>query len=242
MNEFEGLSKKERKSLKKQLEKKEQVKQIQSRKIANYSVIVIVLLIITGVVFWLLKSENGPKPGQTLADLGRDHIPLETKVDYNSNPPTSGPHDADWKKGGIYDFPPEDKKLVHSLEHGYIIISYNCDWQEKKISFNLISSAFAHEEDSSIATNSAKTSTDSAHLDLGQWKSDKSCSDLVSKLDGIGKNKKWQKIIVVPRPSLDNRFALTAWTKLDKFADYDENRITTFIKAYWDRGPEKTME
>lgn len=242
MNEFEGLSKKERKILKKQLENKEHGKQIQSRKIANFILTGIIILIIIGTVFWLYKADNGPKLGQTLADLGRDHIPLETKVDYNSNPPTSGKHDADWIKGGIYDFPPEDKKLVHSLEHGYIIISYNCDWQEKKASINLIPVVLAHEENSTIASDSASTSTNSAHLDLKEWKSDKSCSDLVSKLDGIGKNKKWQKIIVVPRPSLDNRFALTAWTKLDKFTDFDENRISTFIKAYWDRGPEKTME
>lgn len=48
-----------------------------------------------------------------------------TSVTYNSNPPTSGPHypyPAGW---GIYKNPPADEFLVHNLEHGGVIISYN---------------------------------------------------------------------------------------------------------------------
>ena len=39
-----------------------------------------------------------------------------------------------------------------------------------------------------------------------------------------------------------SQIALTAWTKLDTFDEPDEDRITAFVKAYRDKGPEKTME
>ncbi|MDZ4284195.1 MAG: DUF3105 domain-containing protein [Patescibacteria group bacterium] len=50
------------------------------------------------------------------------------------------------------------------------------------------------------------------------------------------------KVVVVPGPDLDTRFALTAWTRLDKFEDFDEERVRRFIKAYRNKGPEATAE
>jgi hypothetical protein len=52
-------------------------------------------------------------------------VEVGTSVTYNSTPPTSGPHypyPAGW---GIYKNPPADEFLVHNLEHGGVIISYN---------------------------------------------------------------------------------------------------------------------
>jgi hypothetical protein len=64
-------------------------------------------------------------PGTALANLGQKHIPETETVKYNSNPPTSGPHYAQWAEWGIYNDSPVDEKLVHNLEHGGIIVSYN---------------------------------------------------------------------------------------------------------------------
>ncbi len=64
-------------------------------------------------------------PGIHFPDLGQQHVEVGTSVAYNSNPPTSGPHypyPAGW---GIYKNPPADEFLVHNLEHGGVIISYN---------------------------------------------------------------------------------------------------------------------
>lgn len=64
-------------------------------------------------------------PGFRFPDLGQEHVEIGILVTYNSNPPTSGPHypyPADW---GIYVYPPPDEFLVHNLEHGGVIISYN---------------------------------------------------------------------------------------------------------------------
>lgn len=66
-------------------------------------------------------------PGRRIPDLGQRHVEVATPVTYNSNPPTSGPHypyPAGW---GIYNRPPVNEFLVHNLEHGGVIISYDPD-------------------------------------------------------------------------------------------------------------------
>ena len=98
--------------------------------------IIVVVTVIGGG--WLLFSQKptGATPGQTIPDLGRDHVPEGEIVEYNSNPPTSGSHYESWEKPGIYDRPLKDEKLVHSLEHGYIIVSYNCSRNSKLETFS----------------------------------------------------------------------------------------------------------
>lgn len=80
--------------------------------------------VVGGFVVWAYFQLNKPFPGEAVADMGREHVPAGTEVLYNSNPPTSGPHYAEWTRAGIYDPAPDDRNLVHSLEHGYVIISY----------------------------------------------------------------------------------------------------------------------
>jgi Protein of unknown function (DUF3105). len=40
------------------------------------------------------------------------------------------------------------------------------------------------------------------------------------------------QVILAPYPGMKTRIALTAWTKLDAFNDFDEKRIRRFITAY----------
>jgi hypothetical protein len=56
-------------------------------------------------------------------------------------------------------------------------------------------------------------------------------------VDFVTKNYKI-KVIVSPYPNLDTRYALTAWTWIDKFNDYDEGRIADFISKHVNQGPE----
>ncbi|HEY9846255.1 MAG TPA: DUF3105 domain-containing protein, partial [Candidatus Caenarcaniphilales bacterium] len=65
------------------------------------------------------------RPGTRIRDLGQEHVPEGTQVTYNSNPPTSGPHYQYPAAWGIYKTPPRDEFLVHNLEHGGVLISYN---------------------------------------------------------------------------------------------------------------------
>ncbi len=174
-----------------------------------------VVLLLVGLIIWTYIESSKPLPGQQIADLGRGHVPVGTPIDYNSNPPTSGKHYEEWAKAGIYNEPKDDRNLVHSLEHGYIIMSYNCDLKTPSLA-----------PDASLSA---------------QFQSD-DCKKLVSQLTNIYHQKGPHKLIVIPRPNLDSKLALTAWNRLDKFNIFDQKRMEDFIDAYRDHGPEQTME
>ena len=57
------------------------------------------------------------------------------------------------------------------------------------------------------------------------------CPELVAKLTEIVKRYETQ-VILAPYPGMRTRIALTAWTRLDAFDDFDEARIVRFIRAY----------
>ena len=203
---------------------------------------------VIGVGWYVTRSV----PGIRKEDQGRDHV---TAVDvasfqYNSNPPTSGPHLPTWVKTGVYNQPQSEGELIHSLEHGYVIVSYNCNVHLKaqssklktqKYNVNLKTflnqNVFAHEEgspsadfiDPTISTGSAVNETEG-------------CKTLVKQLTDLVNKKKLWKLIVVPRPGLDTTVALTAWIYIDTFDQYDDKRIARFIDYHRDQGPEKTME
>jgi Protein of unknown function (DUF3105) len=57
------------------------------------------------------------------------------------------------------------------------------------------------------------------------------CPELVEKLRGIVS--RYDKFVVLaPYPAMKTRIALTAWTRLDRFEEFDERRITRFIDSY----------
>jgi len=61
---------------------------------------------------------------ETFPEEGRTHLQPGERWSYRTDPPTSGPHSPDWVNPGFYtaELPPE--RLVHSLEHGHIVIYY----------------------------------------------------------------------------------------------------------------------
>ena len=60
--------------------------------------------------------------------VNRTHINEGSNgTDYNSNPPTSGPHWPQWSQNGIVDNSEADERYIHNLEHGYVWISYKSD-------------------------------------------------------------------------------------------------------------------
>lgn len=50
-----------------------------------------------------------------------------TKVEWNSNPPTSGPHYGQWALWGAYDRPVPLTMSTHNLEHGGIVMHFGPD-------------------------------------------------------------------------------------------------------------------
>lgn len=144
----------------------------------------------------------------------------------------------------------DDRNLVHSLEHGYVIISYNCE--RKGIGFRvqgIVKTVYAHGVEE--ATFSSTVATSSASLPES-FKSDE-CHKLVDQLISIRDKKDKARLIIIPRPNLDTKIALTAWDYIDKFdpstdsassglSEKDIVRIEKFIDAHINQGPEKTSE
>lgn len=88
------------------------------------------LAILMGGIFLITKQDerlNRPLMGQEITVESRTHVPEGTKIDYNSNPPAAGEHYAITAHGGIYGKVPADGNLVHSLEHGAVILWYKAD-------------------------------------------------------------------------------------------------------------------
>ena len=63
-------------------------------------------------------------------EIGRynQHVSEPTPIDYtglNNRPPTSGHHWPRWAECGFYDEGLPDELVVHNMEHGNIVVSYN---------------------------------------------------------------------------------------------------------------------
>lgn len=92
-----------------------------------------IAILVTGALGYGVWEGLKPKPGvrvQVMASV--PHIDTGEQHDvYNSDPPTSGPHYAQPAQAGFYDEALPDEQLVHNLEHGYIVIWYNCTGLEE---------------------------------------------------------------------------------------------------------------
>ncbi|MBI2007311.1 MAG: DUF3105 domain-containing protein [Candidatus Blackburnbacteria bacterium] len=234
----------------------------------NRVFILLMAAVLAGGGFWLWKEIAKPLPGQTVSSMGENHVTDISGVRYNSNPPTSGPHFPIWAKKGVYDRAISDGHLLHSLEHGYVVVSYNCDESKKQNVKSKMNLVYAHETDEPheepVATESADATPGAQSLmrmsytpqgntswftpenppekeaELPESFNQQECKDLVSKLSEM--TKVAGKVIVVPRPANDSLIALTSWGRIDKMDDFDKKRIESFIRAWENKGPEKTVE
>lgn len=193
------------------------------------------------VVIWFVKFVTTPPPGTRMEDQGREHVSEEevASFSYNSNPPTSGPHFETWVKPGILTLPQPEGQLIHSLEHGYVIIHYNCDTGISD-SQNPNSQQISDQDEQGLASDTAEfiEATQSASGMINS----QDCQELQKLLEEVAHRKRLYKLIVVPRLGLDTQIAVTAWNYIDKFNNFDAERIEKFIDYHRDHGPEQTME
>lgn len=87
-------------------------------------------IVLLGIGFFVWQNMR-PGVGAAVPEMPATHVALDTDPGtYNSNPPTSGKHYPQTITAGFYDtnnytFPAG--YLLHNLEHGYVVIWYNCD-------------------------------------------------------------------------------------------------------------------
>lgn len=78
-------------------------------------------------------ADGGPDPfGDTcIPPEGDQHVPQGTSVNYRTNPPSSGPHYSDAGLApiapGFYEQPVAPEVWVHNLEHGDIVVLFDCE-------------------------------------------------------------------------------------------------------------------
>lgn len=88
-------------------------------------------IIVLALLGFALFQAFRPPVGEAVSVMPSSHIEKDTDPgEYNSNPPSSGPHYGEELKTGFYetnDYRFPAGYLVHNLEHGYVILWYNCD-------------------------------------------------------------------------------------------------------------------
>ncbi|MCH6555195.1 MAG: DUF3105 domain-containing protein [Chloroflexi bacterium] len=68
-----------------------------------------------------------PYTVQTFEDQGTEHLePGQTYDLYNSDPPTTGPHAPAPAELGVHDLPVVKEVLPHNMEHGGVVVLYDC--------------------------------------------------------------------------------------------------------------------
>lgn len=99
------------------------------------------IIILVAGVWFLSKSSAGPMEEGSDLSLVPVNTPVEGTVEFSipsrthiahgtsaadwiSNPPTGGQHWDRPADNGNYDQAPADEEIVHSMEHGYVWISY----------------------------------------------------------------------------------------------------------------------
>lgn len=82
------------------------------------------------------------------------HVAEGTPVAYNSNPPSSGPHYPAWAQFQEYTQPVPRGYLVHSMEHGAVLLLYKCQGACDAIVADLrrVRDAIATDPDCDVAT------------------------------------------------------------------------------------------
>jgi hypothetical protein len=71
---------------------------------------------------------------ETLGDQGAEHHETVPEgFEYNSFPPTSGPHHQQWAIWNIYTEPIDQLHLIHNLEHGGIVVQYGSAISEAEV-------------------------------------------------------------------------------------------------------------
>lgn len=103
--------------------------------------VALAVVILGGAVLLALdvaQPEPPPPPEleavETIPDMGAEHLaPGQAAPEYNSDPPTSGPHSATPAPCGIYRQPVPDVAYLHSMEHGAIVIQYDPELTQDQI-------------------------------------------------------------------------------------------------------------
>ena len=99
----------------------------QRRRLALFLGLVALVAVLAIGAYLFSQSMVRPSLGVAVPDEGREHVAAGTPIQYQSVPPASGTHFPTWTRPGVYAEQQPDGNWVHSLEHGYVVVLYDCD-------------------------------------------------------------------------------------------------------------------
>ncbi len=164
----------------------------------------ILIAIVALVIYVNIRNTAPVGEEESFASQGNTHIQQgsASPIDYNSTPPTSGPHYPGLAPWDIYDEPIRYEQVVHNMEDGGVIVYYQC-------------------EDGCPELREQLAGVVQPYLDGGRHV-------LMMPNDptwtGFGSQSAHR--------DMEARIALTAWQRLDKFDEFDAGRIRAFIDRY----------
>lgn len=74
----------------------------------------------------IIPMECDPGEEESASAEAAVHVEVGTTVDYTTEPPCVGSHYGFWQAWGRYDAPVRPEVYVHNLEHGGMVLLYDC--------------------------------------------------------------------------------------------------------------------
>lgn len=143
--------------------------------------------------------------------LDSPHVAIDSAVTYNSSPPTSGPHYPVWAAYQEYDKPVDRRYYVHNLEHGGVVLAYNCQ-----------------AAGDAGAVTACNTIVEALRAAVAAIPNDPLCKD-----EGVR-----VRAVITPDPLLDVPIAAAAWGQTYRAQCLDLPSLTEFVKSSYGFGPE----
>lgn len=101
-------------------------------------IVVIVAVVIGGIAFSSSLLFPTPEPiGELQPNLGQVHVVQLSPIEFLEYPPTSGAHYPQPASPGVYTENVAEGFWLHSLEHGYVVVLYQCGADCAQVQTNL---------------------------------------------------------------------------------------------------------
>lgn len=134
-------------------------------------------------------------------DEGNNHLVACSATDYQTIPPSSGSHYPSWPAYKTYAQPVPWGYLVHGLEHGAVVVVYNCP-------------------------GGCPAEVAAVQTWIDALPTDPSCGGEKS------------RVVLMPDPTLDVRWAASAWAWTLRSCDFDALMFQQFFDEHYARAAE----
>jgi hypothetical protein len=111
-------------------------KQQRQAMLRNAAIAIVAVFVVGAGIFYVVNetirgTQDAERPPahaneQIIPDAGAGHVAEGSPLVFDHYPPSSGSHYPTWADPGFYDAPISEGYWVHSLEHGDVVILYNC--------------------------------------------------------------------------------------------------------------------